>query len=172
MSERRGEAVAAAMANGGDRRVRTRERESEGEERKNRGRVRGYGGAWRRPGVPGRRGGRQASREAGGVARWRARASGTRPSSCRGRCGRRGEASRLRRSARGGRWPRQRRAAAVMALGCARERAGGEEEHGGKSERGRGGEAALGPAVRTVVAGGSGGCRLKMNCRPSLNYPM
>ena len=34
----------------------------------------------------------------------------------------------------------------------------------------RGGEAALGPAVRPVVAGGSGGCRLKMNCRPSLNY--
>ena len=30
----------------------------------------------------------------------------------------------------------------------------------------RGGEAALGP----VVAGGLGGCRLKMNCRPSLNY--
>ena len=34
----------------------------------------------------------------------------------------------------------------------------------------RGGEAALGPAVRPVVAGGSGGCRLKMNCMPSLNY--
>ena len=34
----------------------------------------------------------------------------------------------------------------------------------------RGGEAALGLAVRLVVAGGSGGCRLKMNCRPSLNY--
>ena len=34
----------------------------------------------------------------------------------------------------------------------------------------RGGEAALGPAVRLVVDGGSGGCRLKMNCRPSLNY--
>ena len=79
-----GRPVAAAMANGGDRRVRTRERESEGEERKNRGRVRGYGGAWRRPGVPGRRGGRQAGREAGGVARRSARASGTRPSSCRG----------------------------------------------------------------------------------------
>ena len=31
-----GRPVAAAMANGGDRRVRTRERESEGEERKNR----------------------------------------------------------------------------------------------------------------------------------------
>ena len=34
----------------------------------------------------------------------------------------------------------------------------------------RGGEVALGPAVRPVVAGGSGGCRLKMNCKPSLNY--
>ena len=34
----------------------------------------------------------------------------------------------------------------------------------------RGGEAALGPAVRPVVAGGLGGCRLKMNCRTSLNY--
>ena len=34
----------------------------------------------------------------------------------------------------------------------------------------RGGEVVLGPAVRLVVAGGSGGCRLKMNCRPSLNY--
>ena len=33
-----------------------------------------------------------------------------------------------------------------------------------------GGEAALGPAVRPVVAGGLGGCMLKMNCRPSLNY--
>ena len=40
--------MAAAMANGGDGCVRTRERESEGEERKNRGRVREYGGAWRR----------------------------------------------------------------------------------------------------------------------------
>ena len=29
---------------------------------------------------------------------------------------------------------------------------------------------ALGPAVQPVVASGSGGCRLKMNCRPSLNY--
>ena len=41
---------------------------------------------------------------------------------------------------------------------------------GGGGELFRGGEAALGPAVRPVVAGGSGGCRLKMNCRPSLNY--
>ena len=57
----------------------------------------------------------------------------------RGRCGRRGGASRLGRRARGGRWPRQRRAAAVMALGCARERAGGEEEGEGECERGRGG---------------------------------
>ena len=40
----------------------------------------------------------------------------------------------------------------------------------GGGELFRGGEAALGPAVRPVVAGGSGGCRLKMNCRPSLNY--
>ena len=31
-------------------------------------------------------------------------------------------------------------------------------------------KAALGPAVRPVVAGDSGVCRLKMNCRPSLNY--
>ena len=41
---------------------------------------------------------------------------------------------------------------------------------GGGGELFRGSEAALGPAVRPVVAGGSGGCRLKMNCRPSLNY--
>ena len=41
---------------------------------------------------------------------------------------------------------------------------------GGGGELFRGGEAALGPAVQPVVAGGSGGCRLKMNCRPSLNY--
>ena len=56
----------------------------------------------------------------------------------RGRCRRRGGASRLGRRARGGRWPRQRRAAAVMALGCARERAGGEDEGEGECERGRG----------------------------------
>ena len=75
VSGRRGEAGGGGY---GERRRPTRsdtgERESEGEERKNRGRVRGYRGAWRRPGVPGRRGGRQASREAGGVVRWRARA--------------------------------------------------------------------------------------------------
>ena len=40
----------------------------------------------------------------------------------------------------------------------------------GGGELFRGGEAALGPADRPVVAGGSGVCRLKMNCRPSLNY--
>ena len=44
-----------------------------------------------------------------------------------GRGGRGGSGERVG-EARGGRWPRQRRAAAVMALGCARERAGGEEE--------------------------------------------
>ena len=80
------------MANGGEGCVRTRERESEGEERKNRGRVREYGGAWRRS-RPSRRGGEgQAGRRAGGVARWRARAPGTLPSLCRGRRRQRREA--------------------------------------------------------------------------------
>ena len=46
----------------------------------------------------------------------------------------------------------------------------GVNSRGGGGELFRGGEAALGPAVRPVVAGGLGGCRLKMNCRPSLNY--
>ena len=52
------------MANGGDRRVRTRERESEGVERKNRGKSeRVRGAAWRRPAfqgdeeAPGKQGG-------------------------------------------------------------------------------------------------------------------
>ena len=63
------------MANGGDRRVRTRERESEGEERKNRGRVRESRG--RRGVVQGHRGekgraGRQGERWRGAVARARA----------------------------------------------------------------------------------------------------
>ena len=31
-------------------------------------------------------------------------------------------------------------------------------------------EAALGPAVRPVVAGGSGGCRLKINCSALLAF--
>ena len=58
--------MAAAMANDGYRLVRTRER------------VRGYGGAWRLPGHPDEEGRGQAGREAGGVARWRARVLGTR----------------------------------------------------------------------------------------------
>ena len=37
----------------------------------------------------------------------------------------------------------------------------------GRRTAGRGRQ---GAAVWLVVAGGSGGCRLKMNCRPSLNY--
>ena len=50
------------------------------------------------------------------------------------------------------------------------QRSAQEVARTGGGELFRGGEAALGPAVRPVVAGGSGGCRLKMNCRPSLNY--
>ena len=49
------------------------------------------GEAWRRPGHRARRGG-QASRERGGVARWRARAPATLPSLCRGRRRQRREA--------------------------------------------------------------------------------
>ena len=56
-------------------RLRARERAEEGG--KERERVRGYGGAWRLPGHPNEEGRGQAGREAGGVARWRARASGT-----------------------------------------------------------------------------------------------
>ena len=59
-----------------------RERADEGETRES---GRGSRAAWRLPGHPDEEGRGQAGREAGGVARRRARASGTRPSSCRGR---------------------------------------------------------------------------------------
>ena len=73
-----GEAVATATVDGGDElRSAARERESRGGG-KERERVRGYRGAWRLPGHPDEEGRGQAGREAGGVARRRARASGTR----------------------------------------------------------------------------------------------
>ena len=60
--------MAAAMANGGDRHVRTRERGSEGEERKNRGRVRGYGG---RGDVRAFQGDEEGARQAERLVAWR-----------------------------------------------------------------------------------------------------
>ena len=83
-----------------------RERERAGGEEEGEGECeRGWGGCVASPGHPDEEGRGQAGREGGGVARRSARASGTRPSSCRGG----------RRQRGGGRW-----AGPALAAGPAR----------------------------------------------------